>query len=84
MNWTDWKAETVPAKRPGRYDVRSIATEQWEAMRDVAKHLVSLAPLEVGYWICSYSLVTMTFKARSRAALPKVSYALMISLRGKR
>ena len=27
------------------------ATEQWAAMRDVAKHLVSLAPQEVDYWL---------------------------------
>ena len=26
-------------------------TEQWDAMRDVAKHLVSLAPQEVEYWL---------------------------------
>lgn len=26
------------------------ATEQWAAMRDVAKHLVSLAPQEAEYW----------------------------------
>ncbi len=45
------------------------ATEQWEAMRDTAKHLVSTAPHEVEYWLMA---ATATRKAENVDAAEQV------------